>query len=356
MDAKDVILWIIIVVALIILLLYFLARLFPPKPTSPTSPWGIPGEGGEDEDYGPTPGTSEEKEIQRQKARRMSALIKRDAELGQQLNRLGGTDVGKILSTSTTSEEALAVARRIPNEFLETLEVAASQKDINLDLSSKTSRTPVQHPTNDMEPEQMMDFAQLPDVAPEQLAMMTPGQFYQAAAEGNLTVMQSYESETVRKRAYILLDISRSMQELMGRGTQRHIWSRGVAVNMLRRARTGDAEYFIRRFSGSPDRLMKASSASEASALIAEILDTGLSDSGTDIGAALKQAANDIRRQNSNIKATDILLISDGQDNGGLTAEQLKRILGKDIRLHVASIGIENPMLRDAATTYRVFD
>ncbi|MFA6558134.1 MAG: hypothetical protein WCT03_17075, partial [Candidatus Obscuribacterales bacterium] len=86
------------------------------------------------------------------------------------------------------------------------------------------------------------------------------------------------------------------------------------------------------------------------------LLETAANGQSTDIYGALRQAVVDVRAAKNDSDVADILIITDGLDNGGnVSAATLKQLFGSDIRLHVASIGETSSVLQSVATSYQVF-
>ena len=73
---------------------------------------------------------------------------------------------------------------------------------------------------------------------------------------------------------------------------------------------------------------------------------------GTDIYAAFTQAVSDIRTQGGTLSRSEILLITDAQDET-MDPETVIELMGSDIRLHVVTIGFDSEDLKRAATSYR---
>jgi uncharacterized protein with von Willebrand factor type A (vWA) domain len=177
--------------------------------------------------------------------------------------------------------------------------------------------------------------------------------FYPAMAEGQLTVLQSYDTVEEIPLLYVLMDISLSMQEPMQSG-RRHDWSRTLAIKLLSDAVSGEAQFFFRSFSASPHQLQAADSPDAALALIERLLCLGMAPDGTNIRAALQQAAADIREERLPNSRCEILLITDGEDSA-VTEESLRGILRDDIQIHGVLIGSRSPAIEAVAKTYHPY-
>lgn len=256
--------------------------------------------------------------------------------------------------TADNNEAVHEIAARVPAHVLQILQVAAAQKDIEFDLQTKVVREKAGYPTNDIEPTPMARIEQIPDVLPEQM-MLDDDNFYRQMAHGELIVLQPYERLVERKTLMILLDLSSSMKDAMGNGLPRHSWSRGITVNLLLRAVRGEATYLLRGFAGAPYDLHQAASPAEAQALIARLLATDASGQHTDILRAIRQGAADVRERKAPAEIADVLIITDGEDASINDSDAVLRIIGRDVRLHVASIGKQSPALQAVAHSYQVF-
>jgi len=223
--------------------------------------------------------------------------------------------------------------------------LAATQQEIKFDLQTREKTEVVNYPTADMDIVPLNDLSQLPTVLPADL-VLDDDQFYGKLVEGGLMRPEYSETSTESKRLYILWDVSPSMRDLMrmpdGETGSRDTWARVVIMSQLVDAVEGRAEYLLRPFSQYPHDLRSAFTSAEAGELLLWIINNSEEGDFTHIGTAIEAAVKDIReRKNSGTPMSDILCITDGADNGGLTKEQLEEALGDDIKLHVVLIGTE---------------
>lgn len=247
------------------------------------------------------------------------------------------------------------IVKDVPAHVLQVLSVAGTQKQIEIDLDTVVLKEKTLFPTRDIEPVPMSSMEQVSDILPEQM-MMDDDQFYNALAHDELLVLQPYERVVEKKTLHISLDLSQSMTEKMADAKARHNWSRGMTISLLLKAINGEATYLLRGFASGPYELQRVADASEAAGLIDELLETAANGQSTDIYGALRQAVVDVRAAKNDSDVADILIITDGLDNGGnVSAATLKQLFGSDIRLHVASIGETSSVLQSVATSYQVF-
>lgn len=259
--------------------------------------------------------------------------------------------------TLTAWDRENAVAKNVPAHILQILHVAATQKDIDMDLDTKVGEVKSMFPTNDIQPVPISSVEQVTDVLPEQL-MMDDDNFYGQLAQDELLVMQPYTRTVERKTLHILMDISTSMTEMMKSGMPRHSWSRGITVSLLAKAVNGEASYMLRQFAGKQYNLIKITTPEQAKALMDQLMASSANGDGTNILGALEAACKDVRAHKSPDGIADILLITDGQhleQYGHMSVERVKAMLGNDVKLHVCAIQVESAVLKTCATSYQIF-
>lgn len=232
------------------------------------------------------------------------------------------------------------------SDAFEVLYLAASQQDIRFDLAIERSLRVVPYPSANMDYVQITDASQLPLVSLDQM-ILDDDLFYRKFATRDLMCPEYYDVVEKFKRLYILLDISESMFELGARmpdGHMRDTWARGVVASLLVDAINGQAEYLFRPFSNTVHDLKSATIPEEAEKLLSLVVNNPERGSGTNIGNAVRTAVENVRkRQTQESRMNHILLITDGDDQAGLTREHLIKALGEDIKLHVVLIGTSWP-------------
>jgi uncharacterized protein with von Willebrand factor type A (vWA) domain len=196
----------------------------------------------------------------------------------------------------------------------------------------------------------MRDLSQIAEISPDQLAM-DDDQFYLRLASQDLMVPEYHEGVLVLTRAYILWDVSPSMYDSERGGAVtypngetglRDTFARAILAKLLVKAEKESSEYFLRPFSEDVHLLQEARNRKEAAELLNWVVSEGIKGAGTNIGRALNCAVSDVRAEQEIKKRTNhILLISDGDDQAGLTRETVHTMLGDDIKLHVMLIGIK---------------
>ncbi|MFC1608897.1 hypothetical protein ACFL3M_01785 [Patescibacteria group bacterium] len=243
--------------------------------------------------------------------------------------------------------------RKRPNisgNVLKVLRLASIQEDIQFDLESEERREVVPFPTEAVDYVPICEASDLHHVSPAQMAL-DDDQFYHHFITEELIRPEYYGAvKRMIKRMYILWDISPSMYEWKwgrmkmpnGEIGLRDTWARAILASLLSDAIEGAAEYYLRPFSSSVHKLRSATNEKDAEKLLSWVVGGGARGSGTSIGRAVRTAVDDIHRfKNDNIKMNHILLVTDGEDNGGLTRDYLVNSLGSNVTLSVVLIGVE---------------
>lgn len=297
-------------------------------------------------------------------------MAKEDQRMKEEKRRLEEKKHALKIQKVTEKEDLLAVEYRkhgkaITDKILEVLYLAALQQDIRFNLETEQTLRVVHYTTNDMEYVQISDASQLPHVSLSQM-VLDDELFYHKFATRDLLCPEYYEIENLMKRMYILWDVSPSMYDPKygtmklpdGEIGVRDMWARAILASLLRDAEEGKAEYYLRPFSSKIHPLRSACTPKEAEILLSWIIKGGEQGTGTDIGGAVISATGDIRkRQDTDARMNHILLITDGDDNGGLlNKEMLVEKLGSDIKLHVVLIGVtygpDHPLTPYVIATY----
>ncbi|MDF2461338.1 MAG: von Willebrand factor type [Candidatus Saccharibacteria bacterium] len=221
-----------------------------------------------------------------------------------------------------------------------------------IDLQTRVAREPVVYPTGFPEIERMSDLSQIADVIPDQLGLDNE-QFEAALVGDELLVMRFYDFVISLKRIVLLIDVSGSMDEFMG-DLKRTVWALGVALQLLLRAKRGEAHFTIRFFDGTTHQKRVVETPEQADELIALLLQTVSSGGGTDIQLAIMTGCEDIHEEEVQAEHSDILVITDGESP--IDEEQVRSALGDDIRLHVALIAKQSEVLKGLATSYREYN
>lgn len=289
---------------------------------------------------------------QAEKTEVVTEIMENNPALAKCLMRQSG--LGHLPLKRTSPKLVDELARRATIDHLQVLQVAGKQQDLDFDLDASRVKEEVNHPTNDIEPVSMRNFDQLAGVLPMQL-VADDDEFYRRLANSELTILQPYTTTLNRKTLYILMDVSQSMEAHMNAGVMRHTWSRAVALSLLLKAVKSEANYLGRPFDGQAHDLWKVEGEAQAEQVMDFVINHGASGGGTDIGSALAQACADVAPLVARFGSADVLLITDGQDDS-LRESAVRKMLGTNINLHVASIGCTAPAaLVACATTYKEF-
>jgi hypothetical protein len=253
--------------------------------------------------------------------------------------------IDDILAKGGMLAEMIRRRPDLPDDQLEVLYLAATQKEVSFNLGVDQVLTLAPYPTSHMDIVPVTEASRLSEVLPSQAALDDDA-FFQAYADGRLLRPEYYERSEMRKRLYILWDVSGSMHNENagmrlpdGEIVLRETFARGVIASLLAEAVRGEAEYLLRPFDDTVYDLRSAMNREEATRLLEWIVTEGMRGNDTQIGRAVKKAIDDIRAKlKSEVGMNYILLITDGQDNG-LTRQYLVDNLGSDVKLFVVLIG-----------------
>jgi len=291
-----------------------------------------------------------ERELKLQRIAAIREAVRTDPELAKMLFQMAQVHEDPK-DVSASAEKARELAERLNPQFIEMMRVGANQQIVDLDLRSTERQVPVNYPTRNMSIEPIDDLGQIPELDPVEL-MKPDDQFYEDLALKKMNIPRYTATERDESLGYLLMDGSGSMERGMQNGMPRHVTARGVALNLLMRAKRGKSKYFLRMFDASPHELQMATDKKEVEAVIQFVLNQGFSGGDTNIRRAIETAVNDIKTLGGDIANAELVLISDGEDSSINDVDYMKQVLG-EVRLHVCMIGMRNPALQAIATTYR---
>jgi hypothetical protein len=312
------------------------------------------GDSGSDNSYDEQDGTrrdQEEAERRRQETLRRQALAR---ELLDRDKTLADYLLGQVGAAATDPWAVQLVAARLSEDNLRLLKASLDQQQIDFDLECNAERVPVSYPTADMEPVPMAGLGDMPGLLPE-YHMLDDDPYFIGLAQNEFLAMRAHARVVRTKLMYLLVDISPSMEDPMSNGVPRHQWARAIVISLLLKAITGQAKYFLRMFDNNPEELIEATTPKQARDLLDVLLNHRPCGSGTNVAAAFRQAVTDIRGRGGEISQSEILVITDGTDGTAIDPTEARRLMGSDIRLHVAIIGVSAPTLQEVATSYREF-
>jgi hypothetical protein len=254
----------------------------------------------------------------------------------------------KVTAIKDKGDILAAELEKIPadcpqDERLEILYLAATQPGIRFDLAAEYETVAVGYPTAKMDFVQIDDASQLPQISLAD-TVLDDDSFYYKFVNRDLLRQEYFDVTEKRKRMYVLQDISPSMKEKMqlkdGETLARDTFARGVIASLLIDAVNGHAEYFLRPFSDSTSSMESVLSPDTAAKLLSKVVRESKFGNGTNIGRAVSTAVRDIKKMQSQEFLTNhILLITDGEDQAGLTRKYLEDCLSNDTKLHVVLIG-----------------
>lgn len=328
------------------------------------------GDGAEDEDgSGGTSGEDWYADLLREQEMHASQYVARQLERDaasvlesgdEQLTRLLSEAYGKALPSQggdPNPDLVREIARTVQPHFLRVLSAASqTQRQFeDLELTAKKEREVVPYVADEINLTRLGPEHDFSQIMPEDLAM-GDDVFFANFVQGDLSVIENVELTKETPSLYVLIDLSGSTDYEKSNGATRVQWEAGVTLKLMLRALAGQAKFSVRFFGDTPYELVKVESEAQAQQMIDMLLRLNHRNSGTDIMAALEQAVKDIGEQdNTDVEYSDILLVSDGESP--LDEYRLEQLFNPDskLRLHVALIGVANPILERFATSYQVY-
>lgn len=289
----------------------------------------------------------------RKKQEQIKRLIREDPELAKEMLSGLGLDV-PIEQLEKNPELLRKIAKSIDQSILNMMDVATRKSILDLDLESRSHLVEQNGGEAFRQSRRMRGMHEIPRLRPSELALPDTIRKHRLATR-QAKVMQGYTLKEEQKVLVVLEDVSPSMSEgQMKDGNLRSVWAKGVILNLARQAIKGKSWFYYRPFSSGVGRVRKITTREEAKNFLEYLFRNSSSGSGTDISAALRAAAKDIKEGAGDITKADILLVSDGEDSGLMSPRQIKNMLGDKTQLHVIIIGGgRNETLREVAKTYK---
>lgn len=217
----------------------------------------------------------------------------------------------------------------------------------------------VPYTSDDADIRPMRDLTELPQLThaefgqpPElMLVRIATGE---AQVQTNIECTPVYEDvfepawEERRRVLYVLRDRSGSMFETVWRIP---VWQ-GIVTALVRRSRQAEAVYLMRDFDDKVFDCIRVTTDEEGEALIRFVCSSTASG-GTKIPPAIEAAIKDLSTESYD--QADIVIVSDGEDQGGLNPAQISaRLRESKIRLHAILLGANNDALRACADVYQI--
>jgi len=125
------------------------------------------------------------------------------------------------------------------------------------------------------------------------------------------------------------------------------VYASGVALAFVRQAVSEGSVYFLRFFDDTPHDLHKITTKEEANKICSLLIRQPFSGGGTNIQKAILTAVNDISKSPEDFEKSEIMVITDGEDEVDLDPNDLK-----NIKIHSTVIDGGNHGLEIASTTY----
>ena len=312
---------------------------------------------------------SDDQWMQEAMERERERQAKLNAAKAEQINKIlsGDEDVAELFTNRyspqdspaglmANQERVLRIAAQIPDYELQVFNLASKQDWLEFNLEAKTELSQTLYPADKIEIEPIQDFSELEFVLPEQF-LTEEDEFYRQIASNEMLVVKFFESIVRAKLLYILLDVSGSMQEQLQSGSPKHVWARGVVINLLVNAQREGGKFFFREFASDPYGLIVVENPSEMKSLANRLLQQTFDGGGTNIRSAVQTAVNDIRTKGGDLAESELLVITDGQDE--MDESWLRSLLKDDINLHYVALGNDTHsasiLLQKVAKTFMRF-
>jgi uncharacterized protein with von Willebrand factor type A (vWA) domain len=159
----------------------------------------------------------------------------------------------------------------------------------------------------------------------------------------------------VRRIMYLLLDLSPSVFGNNGWGLVPDYWMipvwKGISIALLDRSMNEETIFMMRGFGRTVTDKYVADSAPSAER-VRSFLHSASSISDTRIGTALEAAIGDFETEQYD--EGYIVILTDGQDNGGFEPQNIReKLKAARLKLHAILLGTENDRLRQTADAYQ---
>jgi len=155
-------------------------------------------------------------------------------------------------------------------------------------------------------------------------------------------LVRDYQSRRLKRQSlYLLVDVSGSMEGI------KNVYASGVALALVRQALQEGSVYFLRFFDANPHDLIKIVTKEDAKSICETLISHPFSGGGTSIQGALEVAISDIDKSPEQFEKSEILVITDGEDDVTIDRDALK-----NIKVHSTIIDGSNDKLKSVSDTY----
>ena len=231
------------------------------------------------------------------------------------------------------------IAQNVSDKELDIFYIARKKEIIDRYRRDEVLKS-VPYPDNEMTIKNIDKYQELLKTIPTQYAF-DDDIFYQKLLKKELLV-RNYQSRRLKKQAlYLLIDVSGSMNDA------KSAYASGVALAFVRQAVSEGSIYFLRFFDYGTDRLHRVTTKKEAEEMVDILVKKPYSGGGTNIDGAIRQAVEDISEDPVKFEKAEIMVITDGADDIGITKKELKKI-----KVHSTVIDGENNGLEAISKTY----
>ena len=224
-------------------------------------------------------------------------------------------------------------------------------------------REEVPFPAEDIEVKPLAHMGELHRALPAETAL-DDDQFFARAAAGELVIAVDIHEETLFETIYedvweerqrtlvMVLDVSPSVFP------QHNPWMspvwRGLALSMIDKAEQAQATVLLHEFDGGDRGWHTATAKSGFTRLRNHVAEIRQGDN-TNIGSAILRVIE--RLEKETFDQAQIMIITDGWDNGGVDPIQIRnRLDAAHVKLHVVLLGVQHQTLLACADTYQIVE
>ncbi len=181
--------------------------------------------------------------------------------------------------------------------------------------------------------------------------VLTGEALVQVYAESRPIMEDVYEPEfeSVHQVLHVLWDCSPSMFAYDHSTAWRTLVWQALMIRLMSKALRNGVPLYVRRFGGYCSEVIKIYTYSQAMDFRNQVLFDYRSISSTDIGGAIRTGLEDF----DGGLGGHMVLVTDGEDNGGLWPDEVRESLG-DVKLHALMLGVENDTLKECCDQYQV--
>jgi hypothetical protein len=230
-------------------------------------------------------------------------------------------------------------------------------------IGTRTEESP--YPADGVDVRPIQSLGELPNLLPSEFAFdddmidarIASGQALVQTHTKNVPIMQAVYNPVYEDRiriVYVLLDISPSMYQARYGGAWRPPVWKGITVRLLDKAVEFQAPFYLRQFDQHVRRKLRTVVTPEEATKIKNLVLSLEGGDGTDISKAIFKALADFSKWDYD--QADIMIVTDGQDDGMETDKLRAALEEAGIKLHAIMLGVDNETLRQVCDVYQIIE